>query len=116
MSSFAISRFHQRHYAVLYMIAAFILCLGILVALCMPRPAYAQTEQVTVYETIISEEGDTLWDLALRYVPQDQDIRSYIQEVQDLNRMSSDRIYEGQSIVMPMQRSLAAIREGEAHS
>ena len=78
MSMITLSRSNHNRYAVFYMIAGIVLSLSILAALLMPHPAYAQSEQVQVYESVVIQEGDTLWDLALQYAPAEQDIRSYI--------------------------------------
>lgn len=102
---------HSRS-AVFCMIAGLILSLSILVALLIPHPAYAQSEMVQVYESVVIEEGDTLWDLALQYAPEEQDIRSYIQEVRELNRMTSDQIHAGQSIILPMEKPAGSWESG----
>lgn len=109
MSMITLSRSNHNRYAVFYMIAGIVLSLSILAALLMPHPAYAQSEQVQVYESVVIQEGDTLWDLALQYAPAEQDIRSYIREVRELNRMTSDQIHTGQSIILPMQKSAGSL-------
>lgn len=104
MSTITLFRSNHSRCAAFYMITGLILSLSILATLLMPHPAYAQSEQVQVYESVVIQEGDTLWDLALQYAPEEQDIRSYIQEVRELNRMTSDQIHAGHSIILPMQK------------
>ena len=112
MSTITLSRSNHSRYAAFYMVTGLILSLSILVALLMPHPAYAQSEQVQVYESVVIQEGDTLWDLALQYAPEEQDIRSYIQEVRELNHMTSDQIHAGQSIILPMQKPARSFESG----
>ena len=112
MSTITLFRSNHSRCAAFYMVTGLILSLGILVALLMPHPAYAQSEQVQVYESVVIQEGDTLWDLALQYAPEEQDIRSYIQEVRELNHMTSDQIYAGQSIILPMQKPAGSFKSG----
>ena len=112
MRAFTHSHSNHNRYAAVYMIAGLILSLSILAALLMPHPAYAQSEQVLVYESVMIQAGDTLWDLALQYAPEEQDIRSYIQEVRKLNHMASDQIHAGQSIILPMQKPTGSLERG----
>ena len=105
MSTITLFRSNHSRCAAFYMITGLILSLSILATLLMPHPAYAQSEQVQVYESVVIQEGDTLWDLALQYAPEEQDIRSYIQEVRELNRMTSDQIHAGQSIILCIRSS-----------
>lgn len=58
-------------------------------------------KQPVVYETIVIEQGDTLWDLAKEYYP-DKEIRSAIYEIRKVNDLKNSTIYEGQLIKVPM--------------
>lgn len=44
--------------------------------------------------------GDTLWDIATIYCPDDMDKREYIAEIEKLNGMKNSGIYAGQKIVV----------------
>lgn len=46
------------------------------------------------------EYGDTLWDVASAYCPDDMDKREYINEIITLNDLPSAMIYEGQKLVV----------------
>lgn len=48
--------------------------------------------------------GDTLWDIATIYCPDDMDKREYIAEIEKLNEMKSARIYAGQKILVLSSR------------
>lgn len=80
-------------------------CLSIALTLLIPRQTFAHADTVCVYQTVLIEKDDTLWDFAVRYSAEGQDIRSYIQEVRSLNHLSSDRLIEGEHLILPIQKS-----------
>ncbi|MFF0826033.1 LysM peptidoglycan-binding domain-containing protein [Brevibacillus sp. NPDC003359] len=48
------------------------------------------------------QSGDSLWTLAVRYkADQQMDIRDYIIEIKDANGLESNRIYPGQTLLLP---------------
>ncbi|ASJ54145.1 peptidoglycan-binding protein LysM [Brevibacillus formosus] len=55
----------------------------------------AQGIEVTV------QSGDSLWSLAVRYSDQHTDVRDYIIEIKEANGLESNRIYPGQTLIMP---------------
>lgn len=61
-----------------------------------------QEKQPVEYETIVIEQGDTLWDIAREYYP-DKEVRSAIYEIKKVNGIESSTIYEGQIIKVPKQ-------------
>lgn len=81
-----------------------ILCIGVFSAILMPSPAFAQPDTTCVYESIRIHEGDTLWGIADQYRTEGMDIRSYVQEIRSLNQLSSDQIYEGEYLIIPIQK------------
>ena len=50
-------------------------------------------------QTVIVKSGDTLWDIAEQYKPDNIDIREYIYDVKTLNNISST-IHEGDTILV----------------
>ncbi|RCX10363.1 LysM domain-containing protein [Anaerobacterium chartisolvens] len=54
------------------------------------------------YRTVSLKQGDTLWELALKY-NKEGDIRSYIYEVQQLNNMESSDIKAGEKLIIPIK-------------
>ncbi len=62
----------------------------------------AEGSSRTMYKTVTVSAGDTLWDIASAYKPEDKEIRNYIYEICDLNDISAGAIYEGQDIMIPI--------------
>ena len=52
-------------------------------------------------QTIIVEEGDTLWTLAERYLPDKIDIRTYIQQIKKHKQLEGSLAYPGQLLELP---------------
>jgi nucleoid-associated protein YgaU len=55
-----------------------------------------------VYSEIIVQSGDTLWNLAEEFGPDNKDIREVIFEICELNDISADSIQPGQTILIPV--------------
>ena len=87
-------------------VAAAILCLSLFLALLIPQQAFAQPDTVQVYQTVIIEKNDTLWDFAVQYSAEGQDIRSYIQKIRTLNHLTTDTLIEGQYLILPIEKSI----------
>lgn len=54
------------------------------------------------YNPVKIESGDTLWNIASEYGPDDMDIRQVVREICDLNEISADRLEAGDTIIVPM--------------
>lgn len=50
-------------------------------------------------QTVVVKSGDTLWDIAEQYKPDNIDIREYIYDIKTLNNISST-IHEGDTILV----------------
>ncbi|TKI55164.1 LysM peptidoglycan-binding domain-containing protein [Brevibacillus antibioticus] len=50
---------------------------------------------------VIVQTGDSLWSLAVRHSDQHIDVRDYIIEIKEANGLDSNRIYPGQTLIMP---------------
>ncbi|MDD3168594.1 MAG: LysM peptidoglycan-binding domain-containing protein [Eubacteriales bacterium] len=63
-----------------------------------------QAESLTkpTYSEIIIQSGDTLWNLAQEFGPDDKDVRQIVYEICKLNDISADSIYPGQEILIPV--------------
>ncbi len=57
-------------------------------------------EPVKYYTSITIEAGDTLWDIAEQYRPNNCNTISYINEIKTLNHMGTDTLYAGQNIII----------------
>lgn len=62
-----------------------------------------QAESLTkpVYNQVIIQAGDSLWDLAEEFGPDGKDIRQVVYEICKINDISADSIYPGQTILIP---------------
>ena len=54
------------------------------------------------YTTVTLKQGDTLWELALKY-NKAGDIRDYIYKIQQLNNMNSSEVRAGARLVIPVE-------------
>ena len=53
------------------------------------------------YKSIVIETGDTLWDIAETYMPEDYDsIADYVCALKEMNNLDSDEIHEGQNLMV----------------
>ena len=54
------------------------------------------------YTHLVVEEGDSLWDIAGRYMGHEyRDRKAYIEEVCAINHLETTRIYTGTTLVVP---------------
>jgi nucleoid-associated protein YgaU len=62
-----------------------------------------QAESLTkpVYTEIVIQSGDTLWNLAEEFGPDNQDTRKVVHAICNLNHISADSIFPGQTILIP---------------
>ncbi|MCW3490706.1 LysM peptidoglycan-binding domain-containing protein [Dethiobacter alkaliphilus] len=51
-------------------------------------------------QTVVVSAGDTLWSLAKTHAP-GRDIRSYIEQIRDANRLSGSVLHPGQELILP---------------
>ncbi|MGF7030595.1 LysM repeat protein [Paenibacillus mucilaginosus] len=52
------------------------------------------------HEFVYVHQGDTLWEIASEYAP-DEDIRDYIDEIKKLNGLKSSALQTGQKLLLP---------------
>ncbi len=62
---------------------------------------HAESLTKPVYTEIVVQSGDTLWNLADEFGPDNQDIRKVVYAICQLNDISADSIYPGQMILIP---------------
>lgn len=108
--------FRSRWYRTLvlrYSLAAIIsiICIPMMLSLIVAQPAEANdgSEEVfyKYYHRIEVAEGDTLWSIAQQnYFPQEQTIREYIEEVQQINHRYSETVYAGEELMIPYYSTL----------
>ena len=61
----------------------------------------AQSITVETYESVTIEQGDTLWEIAGEYMPEDTDIRFFIYRICQINDIKADDLYPGMTIKVP---------------
>ena len=69
-----------------------------------PKITFAENESVRVYTSVMIEEGDTLWDIAVRYAVPGQNVSTFVSEIKDVNGLKTDRIYSGNYLIVPVYR------------
>ena len=83
----------------------FISIVTIIICMCLSvinGSANVSGSSMTVYETVIVQPGDTLWDIAESYAKPNTDIRSFVHEIEELNSINGGNIYAGQEINIPV--------------
>ncbi len=55
------------------------------------------------YKSIEIEQGDSLWNIAVEYKSETESVIDYIDELMELNNLTSDTIHEGQHLVVAYQ-------------
>ncbi|NLP36722.1 MAG: LysM peptidoglycan-binding domain-containing protein [Firmicutes bacterium] len=86
----------QRLAKVLVFLSAW--CLIIILAVSQGSIARGENQSL---QTVVVSGGDTLWTLAQEHAPADQDLRSYIARIRELNHLSHPVIYPGQILELP---------------
>lgn len=54
------------------------------------------------YDEIQIIEGDTLWAIALHYMPKDYDVRRMVYDIKEFNGMNTSYIYPGDILKVPL--------------
>lgn len=73
------------------------------------KASSAKAENI-YYKTVEVEEGDTLWDLADRYMGEKSFSRQeYIEQVKELNHLSGDTIESGAYLMVPYVETVSEL-------
>lgn len=90
-----------KHYLqIIVFIAFFGLVLTGFISINQTAQAESLPEPERYYTSIQIDQDDTLWDIALRYKWHGQTTQSYIDEVMEMNHLSSDGINAGQYLMI----------------
>jgi len=54
------------------------------------------------YNQIQVEAGDTLWNIACEYAPDNMDVRKVVYDICDVNDIQADQLVAGQKIIVPV--------------
>lgn len=79
-----------------------VLLLFCTLALPLIKPTVLEAHTPDECIAVIVEEGDSLWQIAERFVNNQMDIRHYINLIQQHNRMKTVDIYPGDVIEVPL--------------
>ncbi|MGN0659423.1 MAG: LysM peptidoglycan-binding domain-containing protein [Emergencia sp.] len=60
------------------------------------------SSSMTEYYQIQIQPGDTLWEIASEYGPDNSDVRKTVREICSLNDISADQLEPGQRIIVPV--------------
>lgn len=52
-------------------------------------------------QAVTVRAGDSLWSIAKEHAPEHRDIREYIYEMKQLNRLNSSTLHEGMKLLLP---------------
>lgn len=75
--------------------------ISLIVSLVFNLPKAHSSSYMQNYKEYYVAKGDNLWDISLRNMPKDFDVRRMVYEIKKLNDMETSYIYEGDSIKIP---------------
>ena len=79
------------------------LMLGAIITNTLFSTAKAYSNPVDIpYEEIVVTKGDTLWYIAIEFMPQNYDVRQMIYNIRQLNNMETVSIHPGDKIKVPI--------------
>ena len=64
----------------------------------------AASSTVQEYMDVEIKSGDTLWNIAETYMPDNMDTREAVYQICSLNDISADELYAGMTIQVPVYR------------
>lgn len=64
----------------------------------------AASSTVQEYMDVEIKSGDTLWNIAETYMPDNMDTRKAVYQICSLNDISADELYAGMTIQVPVYR------------
>jgi LysM repeat protein len=75
---------------------------SLLISLIITLPRVHSSIQEQKFEEYHVADGDSLWNISLKYLPKDYDVRKMIFEIRELNDMEDSYIYAGETIKIPI--------------
>ena len=76
--------------------------LSLVISLIFTLPRAHSSIQKQNFEEYSVLNGDNLWNISLKYIPKDYDVRKMIFDIKELNNMETSCIYEGDIIKIPL--------------
>ncbi|WP_429309781.1 LysM peptidoglycan-binding domain-containing protein [Paenibacillus mucilaginosus] len=83
-----------------FIVVLLLALLGGLSASVSGQDVHAAGTALEEHEFVYVHQGDTLWEIASEYAP-DEDIRDYIDEIKKLNGLKSSALQTGQKLLLP---------------
>lgn len=98
-----------QRYFIIFFLAVVLTILGVILGsnLLASSQSKASNEMNTYkyYTSIEVQKGDTLWTIAQQYADDDADYASYIEEVKEMNQLTSDTIHAGEYLTVSYSSS-----------
>ena len=86
-----------------YIFLTFTLILAGILTNTLLSTAKAYSNPVDVpYEEVIVAEGDTIWYIAIEFMPRNYDVREMVYNIRQLNNMKNVSIHPGETIKVPI--------------
>lgn len=76
--------------------------LSLLISLIITLPKVHSNIQEQKFQEYHVIDGDNLWNISLKFLPEDYDVRKMIFEIKELNDMETSYIYAGETIKIPL--------------
>lgn len=92
----------KKHIFLFFLTLSFVMVLSFTASTFLSHAKMKNEEEFKYYKSIVIEEGDTLWSIALQNISSDNsDIHTYIKEVKKMNGLRDDIIIEGMYLIIP---------------
>lgn len=85
----------------LFLVTILVICSIFIMSVFSKGKVHSSAYDTKYYEVEVVE-GDTLWNIALDYLPEKTDIRKLIYDIKKLNEIPSGYIYPGDVIKVPI--------------
>ncbi|HSK90025.1 MAG TPA: LysM peptidoglycan-binding domain-containing protein [Euzebyales bacterium] len=63
---------------------------------------------------VVVEPGQTLWDIAATYAPDDRDLVAWTAEIADFNDIDAQSLAAGTPLVIPLETAVVTATDGES--
>lgn len=84
----------------LFITSLFVVIVMIIFSLVSNNKVHSSVYEIN-YTEVRVRDGDTLWNIALAYLPEKTDIRKVIYDIKKFNNMNNSYIYPGDIIKIP---------------
>lgn len=67
------------------------------------------------YKLVYVNQGETVWSIAAKHIGDNEDIRSLVSAIKQLNKMDNDvQIYPGQALKIPLKQTTGSFNVAKA--